>query len=223
MSFECLIDVGDTNCRGGGNMIQHSQLRICGICIELHVPIEIVTPAVWCVPNPDGNGDNWIPSRFHRLLHELQASFFGRAPTFLVVTAPARRHNIFPGLSPTLGDRDDMIERQLFGSKLVTTVLAGIAISRKDIDAGEFNRPVDILEPDQLEEPHDGGKFEGDRHRVDLSVIDLEDFNFALPKERNRLLPMDDPQGFVRRVEQKGHFHAATSSNQGSLYERAWV
>jgi hypothetical protein len=24
-------------------------------------------------------------------------------------------------------------------------------------------------------------------------------------------LPMDDPQGFVRRVEQKGHFHAATS------------
>jgi hypothetical protein len=25
-------------------------------------------------------------------------------------------------------------------------------------------------------------------------------------------LPIDDPQGFVRRVEQKGHFHAATSS-----------
>jgi hypothetical protein len=25
-------------------------------------------------------------------------------------------------------------------------------------------------------------------------------------------LPMDDPQGFVRRVEQKGHFHTATSS-----------
>jgi hypothetical protein len=33
-----------------------------------------------------------------------------------------------------------------------------------------------------------------------------------LPEERNRFLPMDDPQGFVRRVEQKGHFHAATSS-----------
>jgi hypothetical protein len=24
-------------------------------------------------------------------------------------------------------------------------------------------------------------------------------------------LPIDDPQGFVRRVEQKGHFHAVTS------------
>jgi hypothetical protein len=32
-----------------------------------------------------------------------------------------------------------------------------------------------------------------------------------LPEERNRLLPMNDPQGFVRCVEQEGHFHAATS------------
>ena len=104
-----------------------------------------------------------------------------------------------------------MIERQFLGPELVTTVLAGIAISREDIDAGEFDCPVDILEPDQLEEPHDGGKLNGDRHRVDLSVVDLEDFNFTLPEERDRLLPMDDPQGFVRRVEQKGHFHTATS------------
>jgi hypothetical protein len=93
----------------------------------------------------------------------------------------------------------------------VTTVLAGIAISREDIDAGEFDRPMDILEPDQLEEPHDGGKLNGDRDRVDLSVVDLEDFDFALPEERNRLLPIDNPQGLVRRVEQKGHFHATSS------------
>jgi hypothetical protein len=194
------------------SMIEHYRLCVGGVCIELHVPIEIVTPAVRCIPNPDGNGDNWIPSRLHRLLHKLHASFFWRTTAFFVVTAPARRHNIFPGLSPTLGDGDDMIERQLFGSEFVTTVLAGIAISRKDIDAGEFDGPVNILEPNQLEEPHDGGKLDGDRHRMDLSVIDLEDFNFTLPEKRNRLLPMDDPQGFVRRVEQKGHFHAATSS-----------
>ena len=104
-----------------------------------------------------------------------------------------------------------MIERQLFGPELVPTVLAGIAVSRKYIDAGEFYRPVDVLEPNQFEEPHDGGKLNGDRHRMDLSVVDLEDFNFALPEERDRLLPIDDPQGFVRRVEQKGHFHATTS------------
>src|SRR3954465_9589320 len=46
---------------------------------------------------------------------------------------------------------------------------------------------------------------------MDLAVIYLEDFNFSLPEERNCLLPIDDPQGFVRCVEQKGHFHAITS------------
>ena len=86
-----------------------------------------------------------------------------------------------------------MIERQLFGPELVTTVLAGVAISRKDIDARELDRTVNVLEADQLEEPHDGGKLNGDRHCVDLSVIDLEDFNFTLPEKRDRLLPMDDP------------------------------
>jgi len=105
-----------------------------------------------------------------------------------------------------------MIERQLLGSELMTAVLAGIAISREDIDAGEFDRPMDILETDQLEKPHDGGKLDGNRYRVHLSVVDLEDFNFSLPKERDRLLPMNNPQGFVRRVEQKGHFHTTTSS-----------
>src|SRR5207247_4636368 len=181
------------------------------VCIQLHIPIEIVTPAVRCVPNPDGNSHNRIPARLHRFFHEPHAGFFWRTSAFVVLTTPASRHDIFPDLSPTLGDGDDMIERQLLGPELVTTVLAGIAISRKDIDTGEFDRPVDLLEPDQLEEPHDGGKLNGDRHRVDLSVVDLEDFNFALPEKRDRLLPIDDPQGFVRRVEQKGHFHAATS------------
>jgi hypothetical protein len=95
-----------------------------------------------------------------------------------------------------------MIECQLLGSELMTAVLAGVAISREDIDAGEFDRPMDFLEADQFEEPHDGGKLDGDRNRVNLSVVDLKDFNFALPKERDRLLPMDNPQGFVRRVEQ---------------------
>ena len=46
---------------------------------------------------------------------------------------------------------------------------------------------------------------------MDLSVVDLEDFNFSLPEQRDRLLPIDDPQGFVRRVEQQGHFHATPS------------
>ena len=116
-----------------------------------------------------------------------------------------------------------MIERQFLSPELMATVLAGVAISRKDIDAGEFDRPVAILETDQLEEPHDGGKSERNRDRVNLSVVDLEDFNLPLPEEGNRFLPMNDTQGFVRCVEQEGHFHAATSFQPRLLGVRAWV
>ena len=201
--------------------IQNSQLGFGGVGIQFHIPIEIVTPAIRCIPDPDRDGHNWIPARLDRPPHKLHAGFFRRASAFFVITTPASRHDIFPGLSPTLGDGDDVIERQLLSPELVAAVLAGIAVSRKDIDAGEFDRPVSILEPDQLEKPHDGGKLDGDGYRVNLSVVDLEDFNFTLPEKRDRLLPVDDPQGFVRRIEQKGHFHAVTSFQPRLLVREA--
>ena len=53
---------------------------------------------------------------------------------------------------------------------------------------------------------------------MNFSVVDFEDFDFPLPEERDRFLPMHDPQRFVRRVEQESHFHAATSfPHRGSL------
>jgi hypothetical protein len=32
-----------------------------------------------------------------------------------------------------------------------------------------------------------------------------------LPEERDGFLPMNDTQGFIRRIEQEGHFHSTTS------------
>jgi len=116
-----------------------------------------------------------------------------------------------------------MIERQLLGSELMPAVLAGIPVSRKDIDARKLDCPVAILEPDQFKETHDRGKLEGDRYGMNLAVVDLEDFDFPLPEECNRFLPMHDPQGFVRRVEQESHFHAATSfPTEPPLKGRPW-
>ena len=192
--------------------IEHWPLGIGRVGIEFHIPIEIVTPAVRRIPNPDGNCDHGIPAWLHRFFHQLHTGFFRRTTALLVITAPARRHDIFPGLSSPLGDGDDVIECEFLGSELMAAVLACVAISRKDIDARKFDCPMDVFEPNQLKEAHHRGELDGNRDRVDLSIIDFEDFDFTLPEERNRLLPMDDPQGFVRRVEQKGHFHTATSS-----------
>src|SRR5215467_14640487 len=46
---------------------------------------------------------------------------------------------------------------------------------------------------------------------MDFAVIDLEDFDFTLPEKSDGFLPMNDTQGFIRRVEQEGHFHSTTS------------
>lgn len=48
-----------------------------------------------------------------------------------------------------------------------------------------------------------------------FAVVYFQNFDFPLPEERDCFLPMDDPQGFVGRVEQEGHFHAGTSSPIG--------
>src|SRR5689334_24148081 len=104
-----------------------------------------------------------------------------------------------------------MIERQFFSAIFGAAILADVAVSGEDVDAGKLYGAVAVLQPDQLEKPHDSRQLERDRHSVDLSVVDLEDFNLALPQESDRFLPMNDTQGFVRRVEQEGHFHSTTS------------
>ena len=69
----------------------------------------------------------------------------GVRPLFLVVATPAGRHDIFPRLFPAFGDGNDVVERQFLGPEFVMTVLAGVAISRKDIDAGKLDCAVDCL------------------------------------------------------------------------------
>ena len=50
---------------------------------------------------------------------------------------------------------------------------------------------------------------------MDFPIVDLQDFDLPLPEERDRFLPIHDPQGFIGRVEQEGHFHTGTSSPIG--------
>src|SRR5678810_274098 len=109
--------------------MQHWQFGVRGVGVEFRAPIDTFPPAVAGVSNPDGNGHNRIPARLHRLLQEPHPGLLRRAAALLVVAPPAGSHDIFPGLSPSLGNRNDVIERQFLGPELVTAVLAGIALS----------------------------------------------------------------------------------------------
>lgn len=104
-----------------------------------------------------------------------------------------------------------MIEGQLLRPMLTVTVLADVPITGENIDARKLDGAMAVFELHQFEQSHHGGELDGNRDAVNLAVVDLENFNLALPEESDCLLPMDDTQGFVRGVEQERHFHSTTS------------
>ena len=108
-----------------------------------------------------------------------------------------------------------MIKRQLFRPKPVVTVLAAVPVSRKNIDSRELDCTMTVFQFNQLQQPHHGWKFDRQGNPMDFPVVDLQDFDFSLPEKGDRFLPMHNPQGFIGRVEQEGHFHAGTSSPIG--------
>src|SRR5262252_3898030 len=81
--------------------------------VEFDVPVEIVTPAIGCVAKADRNADG--RRRFGALRHpqEMHTGFCRRAPTFLAIARDAAGDDVLPVFSAALGDRHDMIERQL--------------------------------------------------------------------------------------------------------------
>src|SRR5574341_1838027 len=179
--------------------------------IQLHIPIEVIPPTLRRINDTDGNRDYRAPPRLHGLPNQPHPGFFRRSAAFPVVAAPAGRDDILPRLPSTLGNGHDVIEGELLRPVLMFTILAGIPVAGEDIDAGKLDRSMAVFQLHQPEQPHHGRKLDGNRDTVDLAIIDLEDFNLALPKQRNRFLLLDYPEGFVCGVEQKGHFHATTS------------
>src|SRR5215471_20343334 len=115
--------------------------------------------------------------------------------------------DVLPVLSAALGDRHDMIEGQLAGGKFVTAVLALVPVACVDVGARKGNVIESPLDPDVTQQANDRGKLEAERNSSDLSVVHRDDLNLALAPERNGLLPMDNLEGFVRRVEEQRLFH----------------
>jgi len=86
-----------------------------------------------------------------------------------------------------------MIERQFFRSKFMVTILTTVSVSRKDIDARELDGAMAVLQSHQFQQPHDRGKFDRERNSMNLTIVDLQHFDFPLPEERDRFLPMYNP------------------------------
>ena len=187
---------------------QNSALGIGGICVEFQVPVEVIAPAFGGVSDSNRDRDHGTPPRFDRSLDQPHVRFVRSATALSIVTAPAGRHDIFPGLPSTLGDGYDVVEGQFFGSESMIAILAGIAVASKNIDAGKLDGPVAFLEFDEFEQPHHCRKPDRNRNPVNFAIVHLQDFNLALPEQRDGFLPMEDSKRLIRRIEQQRHFHS---------------
>ena len=107
--------------------------------------------------------------------------FIRRSAALFVVAAPAGGNDILPCLLPAFGDRDHMIEGKILGSVLSPAILTAIAVTGKNINAGELHGTMRVPNLDHFQKTDDGRKLDCDGDAMDLPVIDFEDLDLALP------------------------------------------
>jgi hypothetical protein len=131
--------------------------------------------------------------------------FVGKFVPFLQIAGDAGGDDIRPFGNSAPGPGDEMITGEMFRVELLSAILTGMIVPKKDIFAGEFHPGV--IAPDEGEKAYDGRLPYGNGNTVDFPVIFLEDFNFSEINERDRLLPRQDADGFKGCVKQEGPVH----------------
>src|ERR1051325_342815 len=130
------------------------------------------------------------------------------APALLAIARHAAGDDVLPVFAAALRHRHDMVERQFRRRKRVVAVLAGVIVARVDVGPGERHVIEAAFYLDEAEEADDGGQLEAERNRPYLALVVRDHLHFSLAPERNRLLPVNDLQWLVRRVQKERLLHS---------------
>ncbi len=93
------------------------------LSVELHIPVEVVAPAVRSVLEADGDPDRRRLVRTFGHTYQVHAGLRRRAPAFPAIAADTAGDDVLPVLAAALGDRHHMIEGQLRRRKHLAAVL----------------------------------------------------------------------------------------------------
>src|SRR6185503_11128281 len=75
------------------------------------------------------------------------------------------------------------------------------------------------LDLDVAEETDDRRQLEAERNGADFPVVDMDDLDLPLAPKRHRLLPVDDLERLVRRVQKQRLFHFESRAQPGNVFE----
>ena len=142
-------------------------------------------------------------------LQQSHARLGRRAAALPPVAADAAGDDVLPVLAAAVRHRDHVVEGQLRGREHLVAVLTRVVVARVDVRPRERHVIEPALDSDEAEEADDGGQLEAERHRPYLAVVDRDHLYLPLAPERNRLLPVNDLERLVRRVQKERLLHTA--------------
>ena len=146
------------------------------------------------------------PVWFGRLADQVHTGIVRRAAAFPVIAAEARGDDIVPALLPAHRYWNDVIERQVFGWKLLPAVLTRVIITRIDVRARKLDA-VQVPHTDVFEKANDRRQLDRERDGMNLLIVFVNDFDFPGEQQSQCFFPGNNAKRLVRSVQQKRRVH----------------
>src|SRR5207248_8062073 len=103
-------------------------------------------------------------------------------------------------------NRHNVVECQIFRGKFFPAILTHIVVPRIDIGARKLHS-VEVLDANIFEETDDRRKLDGKCDGMDLLIVLFNYLNFSGEEQGECLFPGNNPEWFVRSVQQKRCSH----------------
>src|SRR5262249_23207863 len=152
------------------------------------------------LPKADGDPEGRSSLRPPGHTNQVHTGLLRRTASLAAIASDAAGDDVLPVLPAALRGRDDMVQGPGAGRQRLAAILAGVFVPGVDVQARERHVVELTLDSDEPQEPDDGRQLETERDGPDLTVVDRDDLDLSLAPERDRFLPVDDLEGFVRCV-----------------------
>ena len=155
-------------------------------------PVQVVAPALGHFGHAVCDRVSGKIGRSLRSPHQCQSSFSRSLSAFLAVALDTAGDDVLPHFATALGNRDDVVERQLRSLKPFGAILTSVFVSKIDVRPRKRNLVKSTSHPHAPEKPQYRRKLQSNAHSPDSSIVRSDHLHFAFEEQHHRFLPGDD-------------------------------